>query len=138
MLWRKIMRPYCRNNSNFTFREICCGPPIHDECECECECECDNKCSHKHDDCGCIPQRPKCNCDKRPPRPCNCNPKNTCRPNHIPCNKPPHCQHPFLCLPINGNSNCECNPFTFVMIGYMLGKNCCPQDFETDLDCYDN
>lgn len=92
------MQKYCPNNSNFTFREICCAPPKNKD-------ECENK---KHDNKGCnnpfdfcLPFPPFCcppfddcfkNKDKNSP-PCNCPPhkapdcshsnKNKCCP-HMP------------------------------------------------------
>ena len=122
----KKMRPYCRNNSNFTFREICCGPPIYDNCNSGCNHSCECDCNNKHFE----KNNYECNCDKKclsnhPPKPCGCKPK--------PPPKPKPCKTPYICLPIKNNQKCECNPFMFVMIGYMLGKNM-QGDFEPNYD----
>ena len=117
------MRPYCPNNSNFTFRNICCEPPVCDEWHKEKECEC----KKRQLDCWCNqPCFPKCDC--------HCKDKPQKKPE---CNKPSCSQSPlFICLPISSSQNCACNPFTFVMIGYMMGKNysnnsfCCDNEFK--------
>ena len=80
------MQKYCPNNSNFTFREICCAPLKHNE-------HCDD-----------MPKKDNCNCNKniidnfdcRFP-PLWCYPDGNC----------PHSKHPFQC----GNKCCE-NPCT--------------------------
>lgn len=96
------MKPYCRNNSNFTFREICCGPPLYNN-----DCCCDDKhncnCKNNHnEDC--------CNCNKHI---CSC-------PQPKPEKKD---KDPYICLPIKKHPN-GCSPFMYVMIGYMIGMGC--------------
>lgn len=109
----KNMRPYCPNNSNFTFRDICCGPPIYDDCEHHCNCNMERNCN-----CG----NPQKHCDynvgNKPNKNC-CNKKQCCMCNNLPC----------FCVPI---LNSPCSPFTFVMIGYMVGKNCNDNEFNNN------
>lgn len=97
------MRPYCPNNSNFTFRNICCDPP---------------PCTEIHEEhcCGCKPQKP--GCYYKPHNHCNetYSQKSCCNRNSFT-NGPQ-----FMCFPICFEKNCACNPFTFIMIGYMMGK----------------
>ena len=105
-------------------REICCAPPIHDDCccnndchsKCNCGCNCKNECNfEKENNCNCDCQK-KCNCGNKPPKP--------------PCDKKekdkPQCKPPYICLPIKKLHNNVCNPFLYVMIGYMIGnsQNC--------------
>ena len=90
------MQPYCRNNSNFTFREICCGKPIYDDCECNKN----NNCNH---------HKPDYDCGKK---------------HEPPCHKKPKPKEPYICIPIKQIPYDGCNVFTYVMIGYMIGKNC--------------
>lgn len=121
MIWRKKMIPYCKNNSNFTFREICCGPPLYD-CNTNCSknesknCGNNNKCENDknkncHNDnnfwhcpfCGnyeCEPPFPPC----PPPKP-KCPHHNSCNP------PPPKCTHPCN-PPFPPYKNC-CNYFWF-------------------------
>lgn len=96
------MKPYCPNNSNFTFREICCGPPIHHNCNCANNCGCNN-CNQNHGGCRCeIPSGPK---------PC-CPPKENLKE-----------KDSYICLPIKKGNNCNCSPFLYIMIGYMIGSS---------------
>lgn len=105
-----FMRPYCPNNSNFTFREICCGPPIHNDCccnnNCDYDCNCGNNCN-----CGCKQEKHNCNCNK---------PKPPCKPKDE--DKEKCCKSPYICVPIKKSHTNVCNPFLYVMIGYMIGN----------------
>lgn len=61
------MKPYCPNNSNFTFREITCSPCPMPKRRCECN-------EFKFDDCfNFFMPKPPCNCGNQgmPPHPCN-------------------------------------------------------------------
>ena len=77
------MIPYCKNNSNYTFREICCGPPLNNY-----DCNCNNHRKPHKNNC--------CNnkfCDDE--QICNCKKETYC------------CICPLCGSKIN--SNCDCN-----------------------------
>ena len=94
------MQKYCPNNSNFTFREICCAPP-KDNCKDdkkEKNCNC-NDAFHDQFNCSFPPPncfKPDCNC------PCGKNDdKEHC--------KIPHCPKPICppCEECKHNHNCN-------------------------------
>ena len=129
------MQPYCRNNSNFTFREICCGKPLYCDDDYKCNCGKNSSCNNNHFyPSDCYFENDRCNCKKDYSfdNDC-CKPKNNfcdCNKHKKHCNNKQNYNIPYVCLPIKRAPKNRCNPFTFVMIGYMLGKHCDYDDYE--------
>lgn len=119
------MQPYCRNNSNYTFREVCCAPIKDKEKEQPiCDCPFCNNCTPLPCFCnsGCFnppnfnPPKPNCNCNNpshnncynnKPQPNCCPPPKPECNYSHNCCHKPCNNQQ-NNCCPNNAK---PCPPF---------------------------
>ena len=127
------MQPYCRNNSNYTFREICCAP-IKEDCKPKyCSETCPYCCNWQDffpmpcmDGCNKFKEKPcpckddvhskKCHCSQPKPschdKCCDIQPKN-----HNTCFHPP--LNPYICVPFF-SQNCTTPYF---LLGYYLGQS---------------
>ena len=77
----KCMKPYCRNNSNYTFREICCAPIKKDCDKGKDSCKC-----YHGDNYDCFPFPPCMDNFTPPPPPEPCKEENC------------HCRRPIIVI----------------------------------------